>query len=794
MKKIVLFYFFLLFLSISSSAQFVFPIFLENFDGLNTTNPPTFSEPVCGDDNDYFNIVCQNGAGCVNEISTDFAFTGATGQYFGVRDMDALPCSATLSKSFNISGINIGSCNSGILYLCFDIAESRNMGGALGAEWSTTNVREDTWDDASNMTVSASVDGSSFTTVTAVEANDNSDTRPGIDVNCDGKSDDAGEPALTDVFTQYCFELPTLGASLDLNFEFNELNTQGEDVAIDNIGVFCGNIPTTATLLNACTPFQAPPTSFFREDFDGANTTNLPTYSVPVCFGNKDYFSPVCQPGAGCPNEINSIFTLNGATGQYFGIRDFDASPCYGNYPKTIDFTGIDISSCTNDFIYMCIDVAESQNQGGALGDEWSTTNAREDTWDGGSSFKMRANIDGAGFVNISAIEAMDNSDTRPGIDVNCDGKADDAGEPALSDTFTKYCFLLPGMGSTVDLQFEASELNTQGEDLAFDNVELFCGLSNLPTSGTLLAACTPFQAPITSFFREDFDGANTTNPPTFTEMCSDDRDYFDVVCQDGFGCPNEVNGDFTINGALGQYFGVRDFDSAPCANDTLKVMDFTGIDISSCTSTLLMCFDVAESQNQNGALGDEWSNTNLREDTWDSNTSFQAFADINGSGFVPVIAIEADSTSDSRPGIDANCDGQANDAGEPALTDSFTKYCFELPSTGTSLDLHFDFYHFNAGGEDLALDNIELFCGAANLPFTGTLLNACGASSCQNSLFVPGMVNTNLYEAISFVQSDGIISANQNVTMRAGDYVELLPGFDCDANADLHIFIQPCQ
>ena len=352
----------------------------------------------------------------------------------------------------------------------------------------------------------------------------------------------------------------------------------------------------------------------WTEDFDGSNATNPPIFSHQ-CSDDRDYIDIVCQDGAGCANEINSAFTLNGATGQYFGVRDMDHSPCASaTLSETLSFSGIDISSCTG-VLHICFDVAESRNMGGAAGDEWSSSNNREDTWDGSSNATIRARVDGAPFTTVTAIEDFDGSDTRPGIDVNCDGKSDDAGEPELTDTFTKYCFELPTDGNSLDLEFEVNELNTGGEDLAIDNIEVHC---DIPGSGTILAACTPFVSSGggggtgTSIFLEDFDGSNTTNPPAFSLQCSDDRDYIDIVCQNGAGCANEINSDFTLNAASGQYLGVRDMDHSPCTSGLNETVSFSGIDISSCSGEILyVCFDAAESRNQGGAGGTEWGNSN---------------------------------------------------------------------------------------------------------------------------------------------------------------------------------------
>lgn len=463
-------------------------IFLENFDGSNVTNLPTWSE-MCSDDRDYFDVVCQNGAGCANEINSDFAFNGVSGSYFGIRDMDADPCSGSATKTLGFSGIDVSSC-SGVSYVCFDVAESRNMGGAAGAEWSTSNSREDSWDSNSNVFVKASVDGAPFTNVTAIEAFENSDTRPGIDINCNGKALDSGEPELTDTFTKYCFELPTSGNSLDLEFEVNNLNTQGEDLALDNIEVFCGT-PTSGTVLPACTPFVLD-IALFHENFDGSNVSN--PFSSTGCDAtpSRDYLGIVCLDGYGCPNEINDDYLYSNATGQFFGVRDMD-NVCSGSLAETITATGIDISSCSGaERLFLCFDIAESSPN---FGRELNSSDGTEDTWDGNQSnsstntfVTFSARISGGTTFPVASFAAYANNNSGPGLDGDCDGTADGA---PLSDAFQTFCFEIALQGSELDLDLSVGGMNTDGDDVAIDNITVFCTDDESQLPAALSVSCS---------------------------------------------------------------------------------------------------------------------------------------------------------------------------------------------------------------------------------------------------------------------------------------------------------------
>ena len=477
----------------------------------------------------------------------------------------------------------------------------------------------------------------------------------------------------------------------------------------------------------------------FIEDFDGSNSTNPPSFTVQCFQSSRDYLDIVCNGGDGCANEINTEYIYNGATGQYLGARDTDASNsipfevCDANQDgETVTFSGIDISPCaaTQTVMSLCFTVAESRNYDvngdGDFSDgpEWGNSNMREDTWDNNTEVNISVNVDGAGSTPITSLQAFEDGDTRPGIDLNCNGNS--AGGIELTDVFTQYCFTLPTLGNTLDLELEFVGFNGGGEDVAIDNIIIQCPQDQecIPL-GVLLPSCTPIvSAGDGQVWIEDFDGGNASNPPVFSYMCYDDnRDYFNIVCNDNSGCSQEVNDDYSYFGATGQFLGLRDTDGDTCDADQGggddpdqggEDVSFNGIDITACAApeVMYLCFTIAESQNQGGAAGAEWGGTNMRDDTWDGNTSIMITANVDATGFLPVTAFEAQVGSDSPPGVDLNCDGDSGDAGEVNLSDTFTQYCFNLPSLGTTLDLNFHFAGFNTGGEDVAIDNISVECG----------------------------------------------------------------------------------
>ncbi|MFK8164751.1 MAG: T9SS type A sorting domain-containing protein [Lewinella sp.] len=465
----------------------------------------------------------------------------------------------------------------------------------------------------------------------------------------------------------------------------------------------------------------------WSEDFDGSNTTNAPVLPAECYGSSRDYIGYVCADGDGCTNEINADFNFVGSDGIYFGVRDMDHNGCAGNLAgETLNFNAVDISSCGgSSILYICFTAAESRNQNGDMGAEWGSSNMREDTWDGSSFLTVTASIDGATAATVTAIEDFDGSDTRPGIDINCNGGSDDAGEPELTETFTNYCFELPSFGTSLDLTFNFGGLNTGGEDLALDDIEVHCTDNTATLPGTLLAACTPFvdnsNAPL---WLEDFDGSNTTNPTVIDAGCSivDSRDYFGVVCLDGGPCGNDdINADYNYANTSGSFFGARDIDG-PCGGTPFGTFSASGIDISGCSAQLYLCFSVAESNS--AAENDSGGNF----DSWDGNSQLTVYTTFSDGTELAITDLQSSDGSNSIPAFDTSCD--LGSASGPAVTDAFTNYCFAmLPNGATSVDISFEITGLNTGGEDVAIDDIGIYCTDIVGTLPGTLLTSCNIS-----------------------------------------------------------------
>lgn len=84
---------------------------------------------------------------------------------------------------------------------------------------------------------------------------------PGVDATCNGTG--SNQQTLEHFFQTYCFEINGFGNTLDLSVNVANLNTCGEDVAIDNIKVLCTEdlADLRTTLSQSCTaPVRAVPT------------------------------------------------------------------------------------------------------------------------------------------------------------------------------------------------------------------------------------------------------------------------------------------------------------------------------------------------------------------------------------------------------------------------------------------------------------------------------------------------------------------------------------------------------
>ncbi|MDA8693006.1 ExeM/NucH family extracellular endonuclease [Saprospiraceae bacterium] len=65
---------------------------------------------------------------------------------------------------------------------------------------------------------------------------------------------------------------------------------------------------------------------------------------------------------------------------------------------------------------------------------------------------------------------------------------------------------------------------------------------------------------------------------------------------------------------------------------------------------------------------------------------------------------------------------------------------------------------------------------------------------NCPDSLDISGVVNSGLYEAQSFITSDGLLPSPNDIIYRAGQMIELESGFEVLVGAQFHAHIGPCN
>jgi len=63
----------------------------------------------------------------------------------------------------------------------------------------------------------------------------------------------------------------------------------------------------------------------------------------------------------------------------------------------------------------------------------------------------------------------------------------------------------------------------------------------------------------------------------------------------------------------------------------------------------------------------------------------------------------------------------------------------------------------------------------------------------CPTTLWINNQIPDDHYKAKLWIKSDGSLPSGGDAKMEAGDYIELVPGFEADQNSDLHIYIGGC-
>lgn len=213
------------------------------------------------------------------------------------------------------------------------------------------------------------------------------------------------------------------------------------------------------------------------DDFDGSNSTNTPQLSGPLCNGNVNgadgYWGIMCDVGVGCGNEIPTILSDNYGPlpNQFLGAFNSDLDSICGPQDggqETIEWFGIDASSCTNssDELFLCLDMAKAANYNYI---DFSGNPITPGGWDGPSRVRLIVWIDNNPYA-LATWEETGGINSGAGLDTNCDG----TGDIIIPNTLTTFCFRMVS-GNSIDVLIEIDGLNEPSEDIAIDNVAIYC-------------------------------------------------------------------------------------------------------------------------------------------------------------------------------------------------------------------------------------------------------------------------------------------------------------------------------
>ncbi|MCT4553430.1 MAG: Ig-like domain-containing protein [Pelagimonas sp.] len=152
---------------------------------------------------------------------------------------------------------------------------------------------------------------------------------------------------------------------------------------------------------------------------------------------------------------FSSSVSYTGSSGSYyFAANDTDESSL-SSHTRTITFGTIDISDY------------ENLNFSGLFAED-DFVDGFED-WDTDTRVYIEVSIDGGAYSKILQFVGS-GFDSTPRLDSNLDGIGNST---ALTDTFTSFSATIAGSGSTLDMRLVMENLNTNDEDIAFDNLTI---------------------------------------------------------------------------------------------------------------------------------------------------------------------------------------------------------------------------------------------------------------------------------------------------------------------------------
>ena len=191
------------------------------------------------------------------------------------------------------------------------------------------------------------------------------------------------------------------------------------------------------------------------------------------------------------------------------------------------------------------------------------------------------------------------------------------------------------------------------------------------------------------TIFNESFetDGNGTRYTTTIPEFSDGAGDFFTRTNGSNIGSFYDVtgaDGDF--------FFAGMDLDGEGDA--ALQILTVSGIDVAGFTD---LTFDILLAEDDDGTNQD-----------WDVTDFFKVEYQIDGAGFQNLLAIESIPDGDdfnAVPAEDTDFDGNGDGT---EVTDVFANFSKSIAGTGALLDLQLT-WNFNAGDEDLAIDDIRV-------------------------------------------------------------------------------------
>ncbi len=394
----------------------------------------------------------------------------------------------------------------------------------------------------------------------------------------------------------------------------------------------------------------------YLEDFEtDGNGTRYFTNVAEFSDGFGDFFTRT--DGA----NIGNFYSLTGQGGNsYFAGMDLDGE----GGPATVSLTTQQINIAG--FVNLSFSGLFAEDDDGTNQD-----------WDADSSALIEYRIDGGAWTNLLAFAAAGGTNTEPLLDTDFDGVGDG---PALSDVFTEYTAAIAGTGTNLELRVALTNLNAGDEDFAFDNLAI-----NGDPAIVLDEA-----------FNDALGFSGATNFFSDADVSSG-FDFFGIY--DPAGTNNDFGGDSAPNAAFmsrytgfdGSFVAVMDMDGE--GGSDVVMLDWTGIDISSLTNIEFT-----------GLFAEAFSNDGNSD--WDADSEVRIEAQIDGGGFVTILAFAAQAGTNTAAAQDTNFDGLGDG---PLLTSAAQQFTAGIAGTGALLDLRIVIKDLNAGDEDIAFDNFTI-------------------------------------------------------------------------------------